>query len=149
MVRVMASGVFDILHPGHIYYLQEAKKLGDELVVVVAKDSTVRQQKHEPVTSEDMRLEMVKALKPVNKAVMGYENDRYRIVEEIKPDVIAIGYDQNHDEEKIKNDLKKKGLDVKVVRMPELAHDLSGTRKIIQKIIDWYSFQKKMEKVEK
>ncbi|MDI6917317.1 MAG: FAD synthase [Thermoplasmatales archaeon] len=149
MVRVMASGVFDILHPGHIYYLQEAKKLGDELVVVVAKDSTVRQQKHEPITSEDMRLAMVKALKPVDKAVLGYENDRYRIVEELKPDIIAVGYDQNHDEEKIKNDLKKRGLNIKVVRMPELALDLSGTRKIIRKIIDWYSFQKKMGKVEK
>ena len=149
MVRVMASGVFDILHPGHIYYLEEAKKLGDELFVVVAKDSTVRKQKHEPITLESMRLEMVKALKPVDKAVLGHEDDRYRIVEELKPDIIALGYDQKDDEEKIKNDLKKRGLNIKVVRMPELAHDLSGTKKIIQKIIDWYSFQKKMEKVEK
>ena len=149
MVRVMASGVFDILHPGHIYYLESAKKLGDELFVVVAKDSTVRKQKHEPVTPESMRLEMIKALKTVDKAVLGYEDDRYRVVEELKPDIIALGYDQNHDEGKIKNDLKKRGLKVKVVRMPELALDLSGTRKIIQKIIDWYSFQKKMKKVEK
>ncbi|MBU4190382.1 MAG: FAD synthase [Candidatus Thermoplasmatota archaeon] len=149
MVRVMASGVFDLLHPGHIYYLEEAKKLGDELFVVVAKDSTVRKQKHEPITLESMRLEMVKALKPVDKAVLGHEDDRYRIVEELKPDIIVLGYDQKDDEEKIKNDLKKRGLDVKVVRMREFAHDLSGTRKIIQKIIDWYSFQKKMEKVEK
>jgi FAD synthetase len=148
MVRVMASGVFDILHPGHIYYLEEAKKLGDELVVVVARDSTVRKQKHEPITPENMRLEMVKALKSADKAVLGYENDRYKIVEEIKPDIIVLGYDQKDDEEKIKNDLKKRGLNVKIVRMPELAHDLSGTRKIIRKIINWYSFQKKMERVE-
>ncbi len=149
MVRVMASGVFDILHSGHIYYLQEAKKLGDELFIVVARDSTVRKQKHEPITPENMRLEMVKALKPVDKAVLGYENDRYRIVEELKPDILALGYDQKDDEKKISHDLKERGLNVKVVRMPELAHDLSGTRKIIRKIIDWYSFQKKMEKVEK
>ncbi|MEE9489142.1 MAG: adenylyltransferase/cytidyltransferase family protein, partial [Thermoplasmata archaeon] len=52
MVRVMASGVFDLLHTGHLHYLEEAKKLGDELIVVVARDSTVRKEKHEPITTE-------------------------------------------------------------------------------------------------
>ncbi|MEW6069921.1 MAG: adenylyltransferase/cytidyltransferase family protein [Candidatus Thermoplasmatota archaeon] len=149
MVRVMASGVFDILHPGHIYYLEEAKKLGDELVVVVARDSTVRKCKHEPITNEKMRLAMVSALKPVDKAVLGYEGDVYRIVQELKPDIIALGYDQAWDEEKIRADLEKLGVKVKVVRLPEFAGDLSGTRRIIRKIIDWHTFQKKIEKVEK
>ncbi|MDI6856297.1 MAG: FAD synthase [Candidatus Thermoplasmatota archaeon] len=149
MVKVMATGVFDILHPGHIYYLEEAKKLGDELVVVVARDSTVKLHKHEPITNEKMRLAMVQALKPVDKAVLGYEGDVYRIVKELKPDIIALGYDQAHNEEKIRADLEKLGLKVKVVRLPEFANDLSGTRRIIRKIIDWYTFQKKIEKVEK
>ena len=71
MVRVMASGVFDILHTGHISYLEQAKAAGDELVVVVACDSTVRKRKHEPVTPENMRLKIVQSLKPVDRAILG------------------------------------------------------------------------------
>lgn len=149
MVKVMATGVFDILHPGHLYYLEEAKKLGDELVVVVACDSTVKRYKHEPITNETMRLSMVKALKPVDKAVLGYEGDMYRIVKELKPDIIVLGYDQIHNEEKIRDDLTRLGLNPRIVRLPEFASDLSGTRKIIRKIIDWYAFQEKIKKVEK
>ena len=71
MVRVMAVGVFDLLHAGHLHYLEQAKSLGDELVVVVAHDDTVRTQKHEPVTSQDLRCRMVNGLKPVDKAIIG------------------------------------------------------------------------------
>jgi FAD synthetase len=132
----MATGVFDLLHLGHLHYLKEAKKLGDELIVVVATDATVRKEKHEPITPENMRMEMVASLKPVDRAVLGYEADRNRIVEEIKPDIIAVGYDQKHDLEKIKQELSKRGLNVKVVRLPQFDHDLNGTRKIIKKIIE-------------
>ncbi len=148
MVRVMASGVFDLLHPGHLYYLKEAKKLGDELVVVVATDNTVRKRKHEPITPQEMRLEMVEALKPVDKAVLGHEDDMFRTVEEIRPDIIALGYDQDFDENWLREELKKRGLDIKVVRIGPLSADLNATRKLIQKIIDWYEFQKRMEAVE-
>lgn len=148
MVRVMATGVFDILHLGHMYFLKEAKKLGDELVVVVATDKTARQLKHIPITPQEMRLEMVAELKPVDSAVLGYEDDRYRIVKELKPDIIALGYDQKHDEEKIKNDLKKLGMDIKVVRLQPFEHDLNGTRKLIRKVIDWYIFQSRMTEIE-
>ncbi len=135
-IRVMATGAFDLLHLGHLHYLEEAKKLGDELIVVVATDATVRKEKHEPVTPENMRVEMVASLKPVDRAVLGYEENHTRIVEEIKPDVIAIGYDQKHDLEQIKRGLSKRGLAVEVVRLPQFDHDLNGTRKIIQKIIE-------------
>ena len=148
MVRVMASGVFDLLHPGHLYYLKEAKKLGDELVVVVATDNTVRKRKHEPITPQEMRLEMVEALKPVDRAVLGREDDMFKTVEEIKPDIIALGYDQDFDEKWLEDELKKRGMDIKVVRIGPLSADLNATRKLIQKIIDWYEFQKRMEKVE-
>ncbi len=149
MVRVMATGVFDLLHLGHLYFLEEAKKLGDELVVVVATDNTARELKHIPVTSQDMRVRMVEGLKPVDRAVLGYEDDRYKIVEEVKPDIIALGFDQKHDEERIKNDLKDKGLDVKVVRLePFVDHDLDGTRKIIHKVVDWYIFQSRIKEIE-
>jgi len=148
MVRVMATGVFDLLHLGHLFFLQEAKKLGDELVVVVATDKTAKKLKHIPITPQDMRVKMVGELKPVDKAVLGYEDDRYKIVKELKPDIIALGYDQKHDEEQIKNDLKKMGLDIKVVRLKPLEYDLNGTRKIIRKVIDWYIFQTRMKEIE-
>jgi len=148
MVKVMASGVFDILHLGHLHYLEESKKLGDELVVVIATDSTVRKLKHEPITNEFIRLEIVKSLKPVDNAVLGHEDDMYKIVEELKPDIITLGYDQKHDEEKINAELSSRGIKAKVVRLPKFDADLNGTRKIIQKIIGWYDFQKKMNKIE-
>ena len=136
MVRVMATGVFDILHLGHLHYLQEAKRLGDELYVVVATDKTAERMKHRPITPEKMRVKLVEGLKPVDRALLGHEDDPYQIVEEIHPDIIALGYDQRHDEEKIKEELRKRGLThVEVVRLPRFDHDLNGTRKIIRKII--------------
>ncbi len=146
----MATGTFDLLHLGHIYYLKEAKKLGDKLVVVVATDSTVRRLKHEPVNSEQIRLELIKELKIVDKAYIGYEEDIYEIVEEIKPDIIALGFDQYHDEKTIRNELKKRNVNAKVIRLTEFkgGSDLEGTRKIISKIISAYEFQKSMEKIE-
>ncbi len=148
MVKVMASGVFDILHLGHLHYLEKSKKLGDELFVVIATDETVRKYKHEPITSENVRLELVNALKPVDKAVLGYHDDMYKIVEEIKPDIITLGYDQQHDEEKIINEMDKRGLPIKVIRLEKFDYDLNGTRKIITKIIGWHDFKKKMEEIE-
>lgn len=144
----MASGVFDLLHTGHLHYLEEAKKLGDELVVVVARDSTARREKHEPITPENIRRELVQALKPVDQAVLGKEGDIYEIVEELRPDIIALGYDQTHDEEAIRVELEKRGLDVDVVRLSKLGTDLNGTRKIIQKVISWYKVKAKLESIE-
>ena len=149
MVRVMASGVFDLLHSGHLHFLEEARKLGDELVVVVATDKTVRERKHEPITGQDMRLKMVAALRPVDLAVLGHEGDMFEIVAELKPDIIALGFDQVHDEVAIETELAKRGVPARVVRLPQLNDDLSGTRKIISKIIDWHMFNERMKKVEK
>ena len=150
MVKVMATGTFDLLHPGHIYYLKEAKKLGDTLAVVVATDATVRRLKHEPVNPEEIRLNLIKELKIVDKAYLGHEDDMYEIVEEIKPDIIALGFDQIHDENKIKSELKKRKINAKVVRLSEFkgGSDLEGTRRIISKIISAYEFQKSMERIE-
>jgi FAD synthetase len=150
MVKVMATGTFDLLHMGHIYYLKEAKKLGDKLVVVVARDSTVRKLKHEPITPEEMRLDLIKELKIVDEAVLGHEDDMYATVKEIKPDIIALGYDQVHDEKKIEQELKKRKLVARVVRLPKYSdmEDLDGTRRIIGKIISAYEFQKIMEEIE-
>jgi FAD synthetase len=139
MTRVMASGVFDILHPGHLRYLQEARDQGDELVVVVATDATVRRRKHEPITPENMRLELISALKMVDQAFLGSDGDMFGVVERINPDIIALGYDQDFDEREIEKTLLKRGMKVRVVRMSKHGEDLNGTRKIIGKIIEWYS----------
>jgi FAD synthetase len=150
MVKVMATGTFDLLHLGHIYYLREAKKLGDKLAVVVAKDSTVRRLKHEPVNHEEIRLNLIKELKIVDEAYLGHEDDMYKIVKEINPDIIALGFDQLHNEKNIKTELKKRKIKAKVIRLNEFkgGSDLEGTRKIIGKIITAYEFQKNMERIE-
>ncbi|HIH01282.1 TPA: FAD synthase [Thermoplasmata archaeon] len=150
MVRVLATGVFDIIHLGHLHYLEESRKLGDELVVVVATDNNVRKRKHEPITPEAMRLELVQGLKPVDRALLGKEGgDIYEIVSEIKPDIITIGYDQPFEPGRLESDLMSRGLKVRVVRMPHLDHDLDGTRKIIRKVIEFHGFDKKLAGVEK
>ena len=136
LTRVMASGVFDLIHTGHISYLEQAKAYGDELVVVVACDSTVRRRKHEPITPEDMRARIVGSLKPVDRAIVGYSTGSiFDVVREIGPDVIVLGFDQHFDEEKLKKDLKDNGLgDIRVVRATETADDLNATRRIVEKI---------------
>lgn len=137
MVRVMATGIFDILHLGHLHFFQEAKKLGDELVVVVATDSTARRNKHLPITTEDMRVELIGALRVVDRAVLGHEGDPFEIVKSLQPDVIVLGFNQHHDEKKLLKELKKRGMDhVLVKRLPKFDHDLNGTRKIIKKILE-------------
>ncbi len=142
MVRVMAVGVFDLLHAGHLHYVEQAKALGDELVVVVAHDDTVRKQKHEPVTSQALRCRMVQGLKPVDTAIIGNPPTMpiYEILETVKPDIIALGYDQKHSLDTIKKALKENGWkDVEVIRVEGLADDLDGTRKIIAKILRLWS----------
>lgn len=136
MVRVVATGVFDIIHPGHLHYLQHAKDLGDELWVIVATDATVKKHKHVPIIPQDMRVELVQALKPVDRAVLGHEGDPLEVIEEIKPDIIALGYDQMHKAQELRKALEERGLEVTIVRLSHYDTDLDGTRKIIQEIED-------------
>ena len=132
----MTTGVFDLLHPGHLHMLEEAKKLGDELVVVLARDDSAAREKHQPLVPEEQRRRMVQALKPVDLAVVGHPGDYYRIVEELKPDIIALGYDQKYDEAKVAAECAKRGVGCKVVRLPHFEGDLDGTRKIIEKVAE-------------
>jgi FAD synthetase len=94
----------------------------------------VRKQKHEPITPEKMRVELVGALKPVDRALLGREGDMFEIVIQVRPDIIALGYDQRFDEKDLERRLAERGLRVKVVRLHKFEDDLNGTRKIIQKI---------------
>lgn len=133
-VRVMTTGVFDLLHPGHLLMLEEAQKLGDELVVVIARDASAEKEKHRPITPEDHRRRMVEALKPVDKAVLGHHGDYYRIVEELRPDIIALGFDQRYDEADVAERCRQRGVACRVVRLPHMVGDLDGTRKIIERV---------------
>ncbi|MGA1792706.1 MAG: 3,4-dihydroxy-2-butanone-4-phosphate synthase [Thermoplasmatota archaeon] len=132
--RVMASGVFDLMHPGHLSFLEQAKALGDELVVVIARDTTVQNLKRHPIVNERARREMVAAIKWVDAAVLGYEADRFRIVNEIGPDIIALGYDQVKDEEDLRKELASRGMDIKLVRLDRRAGDIQATSDLLEKI---------------
>ncbi|MDA0647701.1 MAG: FAD synthase [archaeon] len=145
MKRVMAVGVFDLLHAGHLHYLEQAKALGDHLTVVVAHDDTVRKRKHEPVTGQDLRRRMVEGLKPVDDSIIGNPPDVpiFDILPIVNPDIIALGYDQIHAVEKIKSQLLELGLDsIEVIRVEGLSDDLDGTRKIIARILELASERK-------
>ncbi|MDR0198557.1 MAG: FAD synthase [Methanomassiliicoccaceae archaeon] len=135
MVRVMASGVFDILHTGHISYLEQAKAMGDELIVVVACDNTVRRRKHEPITPEAMRARIISSLRPVDATVIGKDGDMFLTIEEIRPDIIVLGYDQAFDEDELRKELKERNIRAEVRRAGECADDLTGTRRIVSRII--------------
>lgn len=135
MTRVLATGTFDILHPGHILYLRKAKELGDELFVIVSRDSMV-QHKSKPILPEQQRLQVVQALEMIDHAELGSEHDIFEPLKLIKPDIIALGFDQYFDENKLRENLEKRHIRSKVVRLPyQDTGDLSGTENIIQEII--------------
>ena len=139
-VKVVATGVFDIIHIGHAHFLNAAKEHGDHLTVIVANDSTVRKMKGEPILSDKRRSEVVSQLKPVDEVVIGRTGDMLDIiVEDIKPDVIALGFDQRlFTAKELASKLLERGLEVKVVRLEEMEQDLAGSRKIISKILKIY-----------
>ena len=134
MTRVVATGTFDILHPGHVLYLCRARELGDELWVIVSRDRTIK-HKRKPLIPERQRLYMVKSLKCVDHAVLGSETDMFEPIEEIKPDIIALGFNQHWDAEELRKQLADRGIMVKIVRLSD--SDLSpyaSSRFIRQKI---------------
>ncbi len=136
MIRVLATGTFDILHPGHILYLQKAKELGDELYVIVSRDSMVH-HKPRPIIPEDQRLKIIQALKVVDNARLGSERDIYEPLQIIKPDIIALGFDQHFDEQLLKEQLKSRHINAEVVRIAHADKGaLSGTENIIKRIIE-------------
>ncbi len=135
MVTVVATGSFTLLHPGHIFYLEEAKKLGDRLVVIVARDSIVEERKNHRLVPEEQRLAVVKALRVVDCAILGDEVDIFKPIQEIRPDIIALGRDQDFDEKELERELRKRDLETKVVRISGyLRVGLHSSRQIIAKI---------------
>ncbi len=118
MIKVLATGTFEILHPGHLTYLKKAKELGDELIVIVARDSNIK-HKRKPMIPEKQRLEMVKALKLVDMAILGSETDIFAPLKDIRPDIIALGHDQHFDVDALVKQLRPMGIMAEVVRIEE------------------------------
>ena len=130
---VLAGGVFDIIHPGHIHTLNAAKALGDVLVVVIATDKTAKKmKKRQPLHDQELRRQLVSCLSMVDSAIIGHEDDIFETVREIKPDTIVLGYDQVHQEQFIADGCKQINLDVKIVRLQSPIPELS-TSKIEEK----------------
>lgn len=117
MKTVMAFGTFDLLHPGHISFLNQTKKYG-ELIVIIARDKTVRRLKGKlPIHSEKQRLEAIKGLKLAARVILGSLTDKYAAIKKYQPDIIALGYDQTYFTEKLKPELKKLKLTTKIIRL--------------------------------
>lgn len=134
MTRVMAQGRFDLIHPGHIHYLQESKALGDELYVIIARDARLDD---DPVMGEDARRLVVDALKPVDKALLGSEEDIFVSVERVNPDVITLGHDQPYDADRLRKQLDDHGFEgIKVVRIDAYDGPLSSSTELRERAHD-------------
>jgi cytidyltransferase-like protein len=125
---VLAGGVFDIIHPGHIHTLNAAKALGGVLVVAIATDKTAeKMKKRSPLHNQELRRELVTSLSMVDKAIVGHEDDIFQTVKEVKPDIIVLGYDQVHQEKFISDGCKRINLNVEIVRLETPVPHLSSS----------------------
>ena len=126
---VLAGGVFDIIHPGHIHTLNAAKKLGDILVVVVATDKTAEKMKKRiPLHNQEQRKKLVTSLSMVDLCVIGQEGDIFQTVKMVNPEVIALGYDQVHQEKFITEGCQKINLNITVARLQSPVPEISSSK---------------------
>lgn len=138
MTKVLATGTFDILHPGHLHYLRESAEHGDELVVIVARESMVN-HKNPPVVPEEQRREMVAALEPVDTAILGSEKSIFEPLHDIRPDVVTLGHDQHYDEDDLREELRERGFDADVVRVSgrdQRDDEILSTSSILERVIE-------------
>ena len=142
---VLASGTFDLLHLGHVKFLEEAKKTGGkdaELIVIVARDSTVKARKgKQPVMPEDQRRALVESLKVVDEAILGLEDFSIeKVIEKIKPDVIAVGHDQDGIEREVQKAIEEKNINIQVAKIGRFGKkELDSSSKIMRKIIEYFN----------
>ncbi len=126
---VFIGGSFELIHPGHLHTIIQAKKFGDVLVVVVARDSTIRRRKgREPISSERDRLTLLASVRAVDAAILGVEGDIYQSLEKVRPDVVALGYDQYHTEGEITKEALRRDMRLKVVRLGAVSPDIKTSK---------------------
>lgn len=139
--KVLVAGTFDLLHPGHIRFFEEASKLGD-LYVIVARDvNSVKTKKRPVIIPESSRVYIINAIRFVKNVVLGDEQDILKRVLEVKPDIIVLGPDQGIDETWLKNELARRGLPgVEVLRLNKRFNELkpSSSREIIETVIKMF-----------
>ena len=142
---VVASGTFDLLHLGHVRFLEEAKKAGGkdaELIVIVARDSTVKARKGKtPVMPEDQRRALVESLKVVDEAILGLEDFSIdKVIEKIKPDVIAVGHDQDGIEREVQKAIEEKNINIQVAKIGRFGkRELDSSSKIRRKVVEYFN----------
>ncbi|MFH0847992.1 MAG: adenylyltransferase/cytidyltransferase family protein [archaeon] len=138
---VLASGAFDLLHYGHLSFLEEAKRSGGKnarLVVIVARDSAVEARKgRKPVIPEDQRTALIQALKIVDKAILGFEDlDLEKVIERMKPSVIVFGYDQTDLKKRVEEIVRRKNLTLKILQASKFnSEDIDSSSKIKRRIL--------------
>jgi len=139
---VLATGAFDLLHYGHLNFLQEAKKMGGRdarLIVIVARDSTVKARKgKKPIVPEDQRRALIEALKPVDDAILGFEDMNYEaVIDKLNPDIIAVGYDQSDIKSSVEELIQRKGLKIRVFQTRKFSvDDIDSSSKIKRRVIE-------------
>jgi len=117
MKKVLTFGTFDIFHPGHEFFLKKAKKYGDVLGVVIARDKTVKKIKGKlPRNNEKKRLAKVKIINYADEVFLGELEDKYLVVEKFQPDIICLGYDQDIPISALQNELACRGINVRVIK---------------------------------
>jgi cytidyltransferase-like protein len=126
---VMMGGAFEIIHPGHVQALSEARRLGNTLVVVVATDGSVEKNKgRPPVTSQALRVGLVSSVRQVDLALPGNKGSIYDILLRIRPDVVALGYDQRHNGDEIAQEAARRGIHVRIARLGTQIPDLKTSK---------------------
>ncbi len=142
-ITVLTGGVFDIVHPGHVFLLEKCTKLGDRLVVVVASDETARRAKRRaPLHAARDRARVVGALKPVDLAIVGDPRDPFKVVKRVKPDIIVYGYDQKIDE-RMRARIRAEGLKTRIVQIKDrLKEHIFKTSKIIRRAAERHNASK-------
>ncbi|NOZ81493.1 MAG: FAD synthase [DPANN group archaeon] len=125
MKKIMVFGSFDHLHPGHINFFRQAKEHGTYLLVAVARDATIKQIKGRlPVFTEDERMQHLMAIPDVDEVVLGYPDDKFKVIEENRPDIICLGHDQHVFADRLPEELRRRGLDIPVVRLKAYRRDI-------------------------
>ncbi len=133
-IKVMVFGTFDGLHRGHRSLFRQAKKRGDYLIVIIGRNSTVRRLKgHWPIFDEKTRLRAVKSVKMINKVLLGDKKDYFKVVFKEKPDVICLGYDQKVPRKHLREEIKKRGLEIKICRLKPYRANIYKSSKLFRK----------------
>ncbi len=137
MKKVMVTGTFDFVHKGHEYFLKAAKKHGDYLVVLIARDRTVKNVKGaKPMFDEKKRKEAVEKLGIANKVILGNVGDKYAGIEKENPAIICLGYDQRFFTDKLELELKKRKINAKIVRLRAFKPSTYKSSKLKKTIIN-------------